>query len=69
MKLDRKELAEKLNITLNNLKQLERRGNLRQRLEDKGYRLIKKITSNKVYFLIKDIKEDQEKMQTYKKLM
>lgn len=68
MKLDRKELAEKLNITLNNLKQLERRGNLGRRLEDKGYKLIKKITTDKTYFFIKDIKEDQESMQMYRNL-
>lgn len=68
MKLDRRQLAEKLNINLNALKQLERRGNLAKRLEDKGFKFIKKIVKEKVYFIIKNIQEDQENKQMYNNL-
>jgi hypothetical protein len=63
MKLDRKQLAEKLNVKLDGLKTIERRKQLRKRLKDINLKFVKKIKEGKTsYYIIEEIKDSKTKV-------
>ncbi len=61
MKLDRNQLAGKLNVKLEGLKKIESRNQLENRLSKIGYKLIKKIKdSRKVFYEVEEFKEQKQ---------
>lgn len=60
IKLKRNELMELLSVKNETLKQIEKRGQLEKRLDDKGYNFIEKIKEGRINFYIVEKQEEGE---------